>query len=150
MLDRKRKIEELLTDFQALRRAMALKSTKSASLPRVTPSQWGVLTLIEQREKSTVKEISQALGVTSSAATQLVEGLVTSGYLVRKTSAEDRRNVILTLSKKSKKHIDGMKKHALQRFLKIFEALTDKEFEQYFALNKKIVQRSLSKSKRNI
>ena len=142
MIDRKRKIEELLTDFQALRRTVVLKNAKAIGLPRVTPSQWGVLTLVEQREKSTVKEISQALGITSSAATQLVEGLVTSGYLVRKTSAKDRRSVVLTLSQKSKKQVDGMKKRVLQKFLKMFGAFTDREFNLYVALNKKLIEKS--------
>src|SRR5665213_934079 len=141
MTNRKHKIEALLSDFQALRRAMSLKSVKAAGSPRITPSQWGVLTLIELHGKSTVKEVSSALNITSSAATQLVDPLVKSGYLMRKTSTEDRRNVILTLSTKSKKQVDGMKKHALQRFLKVFKVFTDKEFNLYVALNKKLIQR---------
>lgn len=145
MIDRKQKIEELLANFQSLRRTMAFRMPGSANMPRITPSQWGVLMLVEQREKSTVKDVAKALAVTSSAATQLVDGLVTSGYLKRETAAADRRAVLLTLSKKSKSRVEGMKKRTLQRFLKIFEALDDKEFDQYIALNKKIVRGPLSK-----
>ncbi len=138
--NRRQKVQELLADFQSLRRGMTFRMSGSAALPRVTPSQWGVLMLIEQNGWSTVKDVAKTLGITSSAATQLVEGLAKSGYLMRETSKEDRRIVTLTLSKKSKKQIIAMKKHVLERFLKIFKALNDREFEQYLALNKKIVR----------
>lgn len=124
---------------------MAFRMPGSLNMPRITPSQWGVLMLIEQQGKSTVKDVAKALGVTSSAATQLIDGLVTNEYLVRETSIVDRRTVTLTLSKKSKNQVEKMKKHALEKFLKIFEALNDAEFNQYFTLNKKLIQGSLSK-----
>lgn len=100
---------------------------------------------IEQDGESTVKAISQLFKTTSSAATQLVDGLVRNGYIVRKTSSEDRRVVLLTLSKKSKDRIAQMKKQVLQKLLTLFKVLNDKEFEQYLALNKKLVSASFVK-----
>ena len=110
MTDRKQKIEELLTDLRSLRRSTAFGSAGSAKGPRITPAQWGVIMHIEQDGKSTVKNISRTLKITSSAATQLVDGLVRSGYLARNTSPEDRRIVALTLSKKSKNRIEANEK----------------------------------------
>ena len=141
MATRKQKVEELLADLQSLRRTMVFRMPISATMPRVTPSQWGVLMLIEQQGSGTVKDLARALGVTSSAATQLVDGLVSSRYLMRKPSAEDRRTIQLTLSQKSKTQVEKMKKQALQKFLKLFEVLNDKEFDQYLLLNKKIVEK---------
>jgi DNA-binding MarR family transcriptional regulator len=143
-LNRKQKIEELLVDLQLLKRTMMFRMSESVKIPRITPSQWGVLMFIGQCGKSTVKDVAKALGITSSAATQLVDGLVTSEYLTKETYAEDRRIAVLILSKKSKKQVERMKKHALQGFLKLFEVLNDEEFNQYSGLNKKIAQRLLS------
>ena len=140
MNDRKQKVEELLLDLRSLRRPMAFKMGGSEKMPRITPSQWGALMTIEQKKESTVKEVAKSLGITSSASTQLVDGLVKSGYLMRKTHDKDRRTVTLTLSKKSLGHVEKMKKYALERFLKIFQALNDREFDQYFGLTKKIVR----------
>jgi DNA-binding MarR family transcriptional regulator len=145
MINRKQKVEELLMDLQLLRRTMALQSTGSGDLPRITPSQWGVLMLIERKGGSTIKAVAKGLSMTSSAATQLVDGLVANGYLTRKEDTGDRRTISLTLSKKSKNHVDRMKKRALQKFLTVFKILSDREFDQYVALNKKIVQGSVSK-----
>ena len=146
MINRKQKVEELLVDLQSLRRTMAFRMAESAKkTPRITPSQWGMLMLIEQRGKSTIKDVAKVLSISSSAATQLVDGLVASGYLMRQTHSKDRRAVTLTLSKKSKDQVDRIKKHTLQRFLKIFGVLSDVEFNQYLTLTKKIVQGSLLK-----
>jgi DNA-binding MarR family transcriptional regulator len=139
MLSRKQKIETLLEDLKLLRRTMTFRVAGSANIHKITPSQWGVLMFVEQRGTVTVKDAAKALGITSSAATQLIDGLVSNGYVTRGTDPVDHRIVTLTLSKKSKNHVDIMKRIALQRFLKIFKVLNDKEFDQYLALNKKIV-----------
>lgn len=146
MANRKQKVAELLESFGSLRRVMAFHPVSTKKMPRITPSQWGALMLIEQQGESTVRDVARALGITSSAATQLVDGLVASGYVTRKTRAEDRRVVTLALSNTTKKHVDAMKKEVLQKFLTFFDVLSDKEFGQYILLNKKIVKRLLHKN----
>ena len=139
MTNRKQKVEELLENLQSFKRAMAFHVSGNMKIPRITPSQWGVLMFVEERGESTVKNAAKALGITSSATTQLIDGLVASGYVVRETPAKDRRTVIISLSKKTKTQVDKMKKEGLRKFLKLFEVLSDKEFNQYILLNKKIV-----------
>ncbi len=144
MTNRKQKVEELLTDLRSLRHTMKFRMAGSARTPRITPSQWGALMLIEERGESTVKDLANALGISSSAATQLVDGLVSNGYVVRKVHVEDRRSVTLTLSKKTVAQVEKIKKQSLQKFLKFFAVLSDREFDQYIALNKKIIRGSVS------
>jgi DNA-binding MarR family transcriptional regulator len=124
---------------------MVFRPSGTLKIPRITPSQWGVLMFIEEHGKSTVVDVAKALNITSSATTQLVDGLVASGYVMRETQIKDRRAVVLTLSKKTKTVVDKMKKKALQNFLNFFEVLNDKEFDQYILLNKKITERFLKK-----
>jgi len=143
MATRKQKVAELLESFGSLRRVMAFHPVSTAKMPRITPSQWGALMLIEHHGKSTVKDVAKALGITSSAATQLIDGLVASGYVTRKTRAEDRRVVTLALSHTTKKHVAAMKREVLQKSLKFFAVLNEKEFGQYIILNKKIIERLL-------
>ena len=145
MTNRKQKVEELLESLQSLRHTMVFRPSITVKTPQITPSQWGVLIFVEQLGESTTKDVAKALGITSSAATQLIDGLVTSGYIVRKTLKEDRRTILLTLSKKTKTQVDKMKRSGLQKFLKLFEVLNDKEFNQYILLNKKIVEKLLKK-----
>lgn len=127
--------------FQSLRRSFVFHPAGERNMPRVTPSQWGVLMMLDGRGLSTVKDVAEALRVTSSAATQLVDGLVASGYVMRKEHPEDRRQVVLTLSRKTKNQVEKMKKQFSNQFLEFFEVLDDKEFGQLIMLHKKIFER---------
>ena len=140
MINRKQKIEDLMENFRSLRRTMIFNASGTMKMPRITPSQWGVLLFVEQHTKGTVKDVAEALGITSSAATQLIDGLVRSKYILRETSLNDRRAVVLTLSKNTRAQVDKMKKEGLKKFLKLFEVLNDKELDQYVLLNKKIIE----------
>lgn len=140
---RKIKIEKLLENFGSLKRHLVFHSAHSEKVPRITPSQWRLLMMVKQQGESTVKEVAAALGISSSAATQLVDGLVASGYVVRKMDVKDRRAVVLTLSKKTEAQVDKMRKQTLEKFYNFFKVLNDKELDQYILLNKKIVERFL-------
>lgn len=141
MRSRREKVKKLMEGFQSLRRTMAFRMPGSAKLPRITPSQWGALMMIGHGGKSTVKDVANALGISSSAATQLADGLVESGYVTREEHAKDRRSVTLTLSLKTKKQVERMKEQAARQFLKFFEVLDDREFDQLILLHKKIFER---------
>jgi len=141
MTNREQKVKELMEGFQSLKQHEPFHSMGSGALPRITPAQWRILILIEGQGQSTVKGLASMLSITSSAATQLIDGLVESGYVLRETSKEDRRVVSLTLSKKTKAQVEKMKKHVLHKFLDFFEVLNDREFNQYLLLTQKIVER---------
>ncbi|MFA6006975.1 MAG: helix-turn-helix domain-containing protein, partial [Candidatus Paceibacterota bacterium] len=110
MVNRKEKINELMEGLHSFRRRVAPGVANCMSAPRITPSQWGALMLIEQGTGGTVKDIATALAISSSAATQLVDGLVASGYVVRKEDPKDHRRIALLLSTKTKSHVAKMKK----------------------------------------
>jgi DNA-binding MarR family transcriptional regulator len=138
MATRRQKIEELMGEMQSLRRSMAFRPLGLRKTPRITPSQWGVIRILGQKDGTTVKDVAHSLRISSSAATQLIDGLVDSGYVAREEHAEDRRRVTLTLSAKSRNQIEKMRKQGVEQFLKFFKALNDKEFDQYIRLSKKI------------
>ena len=131
--------------FQSLKRSMKFHSIRTGRIPRITPSQWSALMMIDGRKESTIKDVANALSITSSAATQLVDGLVANSYVIKKENAEDRRQVTLTLSNKTKTQVESMKKQFSQQFLKFFKVLNEKEFDQFVLLYKKIFERHSNK-----
>jgi DNA-binding MarR family transcriptional regulator len=136
---RKQRIEALVEDFIALKRSFAKGGGEHLHRNPVTAAQWEALFAVHQRGEAPVKDIAAALGVSSSAVTQLVDGLVEGGYLERAASAEDRRAVVLSLSKKSARHFKEIKRHKVAQFLRVFAPLSDREFDHYCALTKKLV-----------
>lgn len=137
MLNRSKVIEGLIQDMHAMRHKLMVGYTAKKHMV-ITPSQGFVLRFVAKNDSANVKAVTQALNISSSAATQLVEGLVEKGYLVRHDNPNDRRISNLSLSEKAKKLFKEFKEQGLQKMTEVFDALTDEELSQYAALNRKI------------
>ena len=133
-------IEGLLRDFNCLKRVSGLKALSPAGLHHITAAQWGALFLMNGHDGHTVKDISKSLGVTSSAATQVLDGLVKGGYVVRASDPADRRHVLLTLSKKGSSEVSRMKARVLKQSVEVFGRLNDTELRSYCLLTKKLAR----------
>jgi DNA-binding MarR family transcriptional regulator len=149
MANRKQLIEEILNNFHAIRLKIKTKFAKAGNCNPITPSQWMVLRMIADGESSTVKDISNAMSMSSSAATQLVDGLVENGYVIRQNDPKDRRLVRITLSPRGKKHILKMKEIRIKEMSELFDVLTDAELGTYLHLNHKIASKMQNPSKQN-
>ena len=97
-----------------------------------------------EKKGAGIKEIAEKLEMTSSAATQLVDGLVENGYLIRKNNTIDRRAILLEISPKHRKKMNNIKEKAIERFTVLFKTLNDKELATYAALQKKIIDTPIS------
>ena len=136
MSGRKELLKDLMQDLHAIHKRM-FKTTHRK--PRLAPSQLVALHIIGHHTNYSVKDIAEKMQMTSSAATQIVEKLVQHGYVVRKESPDDRRAVVLSLSKKTAAEVAALKKQGFERMIKIVDVLTDEEFEQFVLLHKKLV-----------
>jgi DNA-binding MarR family transcriptional regulator len=146
MTDRRERIDELLKDFQAIKRKLA-EGTASKDRKELAPSQWLALKIIylAAADGVGIGEIAQKLSISSSAATQTVNALEKKGFVERKEHPEDRRNTRITLSAKAKRKIAGMRERAMDTISPLFGILTDAEFSAYCTLTKKL-SRSISSS----
>ena len=141
MVNRKQLIEEILASFHSFRHKMKTKASNTQKESRITHSQWFVLGIIEHCKDASIKDISGMLGMSSSAVTQLVDGLVKSGYVLRQDDPKDRRSVQLEVSPKGKKQIGVMREKRINQMSKLFDALSDSELETYLQLHKKIINK---------
>lgn len=128
-------IAEIFRGMMTLKRALMFKLPDSA--PTITPSQWLAVSAIGEGAR-TVKAVAAELKVSSSAATQLVDGLVKAGYVIRTPGKEDKRETELSLSKDSEAGIKEIKKQKMAQFEKIFSTLSEKELTEFAVLMKKL------------
>lgn len=143
MLDRRSQIEGIIQNFNVIRHRL-LRGTYLASIENQIPnSQSIVLHLVYQNEGIGVKQLSHMLGISSSAATQLVDSLVKKGHLVREESLEDRRALKIRVSGGTKELIDISKTLSLGQLYSFFDVLSDEELQKYFDLNKKVADKIL-------
>ncbi|MDR3570759.1 MAG: MarR family transcriptional regulator [Candidatus Pacebacteria bacterium] len=142
MTTRKELIDQLIQELRPVKRFLSPVASHKGD---ITPSQWAVLGLLRQGPL-TVKEVAATLGISSSAATQLVDALVKAGHIDRAESAEDRRAVTLTMSKKTAVHVAKMREEHVSRLSVMFEILSDTELKTYVALTKKIAEAVTNKT----
>ena len=129
-------IAEIFREMMALKRAL-MSRMPDESAPAITPSQWLAVSAIGEGAR-TVKAVAAELSVSSSAATQLIDGLVKAGYVIRSQAKEDKRETELALSKDSEAGIKKVKQQKMDQFEKVFSVLTEKELREFAALMKKL------------
>jgi DNA-binding MarR family transcriptional regulator len=103
-------------------------------------SQVGMLFMILHHKNANVKQISEHLGVTKSAITQLLDPIVTKGFIERQTDPHDRRIVRFNLTDKGKaalKQVHQLKSAGTRSAL---DTLSDDELEQLARLHQKAAQ----------
>src|SRR4051812_8121358 len=129
------KREDLLQSFFKSMDSMArigVMHQKDEHRPKNLPphAQMGLLFMISHQGPQSIKELSQRFGMTSSAATQLVNSLVKSGLLERKEDGADRRKIAVALTSNGKKKLEEAKAYRMKKISRMFESLTDSELEQ--------------------
>ncbi len=101
---------------------------------------------VKKNRNINIKDLANLLGVTSSAATQIVDGLVNKGLLSRKRNPDDRRTLKIELSEKSKNQFDLVKDKSSKTLSSLFDVLDNDELSKYCELNSKIVNKILLKT----
>ncbi|MDD5251035.1 MAG: MarR family transcriptional regulator [Patescibacteria group bacterium] len=139
-MNRRQQLEEFWEDVEILRRKTILCVSALLAKHDLTHPQGLALLVLGDHEGLGVKDIAGFFGVTSSAATQLLDGLLKKGYIQRKQNSTDRRALVITLTPKARRFFVAMKKHQLALSEKILSVLNDSELSNYAKYMKKIVE----------
>jgi len=100
-------------------------------------SQVGMLFMIHHHSDANVKKISEHLGVTKSAITQLLDPLVSNGFILRQTDTSDRRIVRFSLTDKGKKALKEINKLKFSGLRAALDNLSDSDLEKLANLHRK-------------
>jgi DNA-binding MarR family transcriptional regulator len=138
-------IEEIMESFHTIKNKMQAKVAQYEEKDCVTHSQLFVLAIIERRHNIGIKELSQKFHISPSAITQLVDGLVDKGYVIRKADSKDRRASQLELSARGLKHITVLKNKHMKMVSVLFGKLSNEELKTYTRLHKKILSSFLDR-----
>lgn len=125
--------------WHTLKRCFAGKNDKRGAVSNLTTSQWLALEVVARSKEASVKDISQALSISSSATTQIVNELIKHGHVAKKADPKDARVSLITLSPKTRQALITMRTAMLRHMDKLFSVLTDTEFKEYMRLHTKII-----------
>lgn len=137
MSKKSEKIEEVISNMQRMRRGFP-RHASSENRPAITLPQMSVLFLLNETGRLRNAELAERLGISPSAATQLIHGLEASGFVVRESDDTDRRVAYSDLSTKGKAYLDRMRKQRAEHMYHVFDKLTLTELEQLAGITAKL------------
>lgn len=106
--------------------------------PECSPAQNHVLMVIGMQGDMGVKQLAELLRVTSGAATQHIDALEKAGLLVREMNANDRREVVVRITKKGKNVYQEIRSTKARILNEVFQQLSDKELRTLVELLEKV------------
>lgn len=114
------RLDLLLHGF--LSRFFAIPARQPAS-GAVTFAQMRVLWTLDQVQPASPGTVASRLGVGSSTITEIVERLERRGYIVRTHSDRDRRRILLRLSPRGRRLVEGFRANRQSRLRKLVSKL---------------------------
>lgn len=134
--------QEELKRFEVAMRRLRLRSVRimGRALSRfdLTVSQCTLLFSLFHQEKCKMSELARELGITMGAATSIVDRLIKAGLVKRERSTEDRRVVLVSLSKKGRRMMEEVHKVALGLITKLLSRLSAREREAFLSAYEKM------------
>ncbi len=140
-MDRNTLIRSFSAQMDSMARIGTMKHSRD-QLPKDIPphAQLCALFAVAHHGSEMVKDIAQQFGMTSSAGTQLVNGLVKAGLLERTGNTGDRRKIRIILTAKGKKILVQAQEHRVKRITESFTPLSTTEIKQLLSIQGKIVE----------
>lgn len=142
MNQRNERIEAIFKNFHAIKRAYSHGSRFSNRHFGMTMTQASVLMLLMHDGRKTMSEIAAALGVSKSAVTQLLEGLIEKDFVMRTQDEDDRRVAYVELSRKGLRHFKRVRHGGAERITQLFDLLDDEELQQIETITAKLAKRA--------
>ncbi|MBU1007401.1 MAG: MarR family winged helix-turn-helix transcriptional regulator [Candidatus Omnitrophica bacterium] len=133
-------IDELTNEI-AVMVPKLIKGAKNDFLTKanISTAQMIMLMSIHDHGECKIKTLAKERSISPPTATGLITRLVASGYVKRGSDAEDRRVVMVSLTKKGENMACGFLDTIKKRWKNILIHLTAKEQQQYLNIVKKIV-----------
>ena len=135
-------ISEIAVDLASFKRVVMASHAKKFFGRMPTPAQVGILALIAHEGPQNLKDLADRLCMSSSAATQLVNGLVRDRLLTRTEDATDRRRIRLAITVSGKSKLAGAKKARMATLTKLLAPLSEHELNEWKRLQRKIIERA--------
>lgn len=145
-MNRSAAINELFENMGAMRRMMSKAHGASTVKNMPTRGQIGLMMMLDHSAILSIKELAEKFAMSSSAVTQMVDGLVDDGFVTRKEDAKDRRKIGLSLTAKGKKNLVESKKAHLASMAKFLAPLSDDELSTFVRLSAKVATHAATAS----
>lgn len=105
----------------------------------ISPKQFMLMRMLSKREKSTVSDLAEDLGLSTSATTIALNRLVQGEWVTRFRDEQDRRVVWVRITEKAEKLVASMMDRRRELMSRLIMNLTEEERSQLKSLVKKMM-----------
>ncbi len=91
------------------------------------------------QESLRIKELAQKLGVTTGTLTVMTDRLEQNGLISRRPNKNDRRSIVVVLTKKGQKYFEEHHKLHLELTREITSSLSENEAKQLYTYMEELV-----------
>ena len=140
MKEKDQLIEKIINNFQAIKRSIATEGHFMTKDNTVTMAQVTVLFFLQKNGGMNLTEIAGILGISKSAVTQLVEGLVKQKLVIREGDLSDRRILHVKPSVKGENYLESVRKKSFNKIFTIFEVLNNQELKELELVTSKLIK----------
>lgn len=139
-MERTKLIADLFRDFSTFGRLAARQAFNHHRRRTASHTGLGLLFVLEHDGEQSIKDLAERFGMTSSAATQIVDELERKHFVARRTDQADRRKLRIIITAVGKKELMGLKEKRFQQLSAILEILSNEELAQLYRIERKIVE----------
>jgi DNA-binding MarR family transcriptional regulator len=114
---------------------------------KLTFNQYQALTMIREMNECSVNELAEKLRLAQSTTSQLVDRLVKAGFAIRETASDDRRRIVVTLSKSGALMMERRRQSILDAYEQILLSLDEADqltledaFDKFYQVASKLNQ----------
>ena len=119
----------------------AFVSSQPKDIAKISLPQILILEILLARGKAIMSELANDLRISTAGTTGLADRMITTGYLKRYRSKEDRRLVYVELTVKGKRTIEDIRSRRLGLIEDLFKDIPEDERRVYLNVIEKIHQR---------
>jgi len=110
------------------------REARELAVGHITLPQFLILNILEEENESRMTDIAGILGVSTAAATGIVDKLVKAGYSQRVYDANDRRIIKIKLNLKGRELVQRFNKKKKENIIKIFGRLSAQDRENFLKI----------------
>jgi len=101
---------------------------------KITLPQLAIMTILEREKEANMTDLANAMEVTTSAMTGVVDRLVRDGYVSRSHDTKDRRIIHIKLTTKGAKVAHTAIEDRKKATIKMFSMISQEEREKYLSI----------------
>ncbi|MDD5645063.1 MAG: helix-turn-helix domain-containing protein [bacterium] len=116
-----KRVTEIFPHMMRSYHSVSSSFSKNMDMPL---SHMKVLMHVEYTGNCTLVKLASALGMAASTASEIVDKMVSEGYLERELNEKNRRQIIISVGCRGRKFIEGFRRMVIKHFRRVFKIIS--------------------------